>query len=60
MMIPIMSSKILGIFNYLLYTVHKIDVEGRFLYKIRHAGPVCAAPAVAHSHPTDGYSAASF
>ena len=33
----------LGIFKYLLYTVHKIDFEGRFLYKIRHAGPVCAA-----------------
>jgi hypothetical protein len=33
-------SKNLGIFNYLLYNVHKIDFEGRFLYKIRHAGPV--------------------
>ena len=34
-------SKNLGIFNYLLYTVHPIDSEGRFLYKIRQAGPVC-------------------
>jgi hypothetical protein len=40
-------SKNLGIFHYLLYTVHKIDFEGRFLYKIRHAGPVCAATAAA-------------
>ena len=37
----VFSSKNLGIFNYLLETVHKIDFEGRFLYKIRHAGPVC-------------------
>ena len=37
-------SKQLCIFNYLLYNVHKIDFEGRFLYKIRHAGPVCASP----------------
>ena len=33
--------KNLGIFNYILYTVHKIDFEGRYLYKIRHAGPLC-------------------
>ena len=31
-------SKNLGILNYSLY---KIDFEGRFLYKIRHTGPVC-------------------
>ena len=35
-------SKNLVVFNYLLDTVHKIDFEGRFLYKIFHAGPVCA------------------
>ena len=35
-------SKNLGIFNYFLYTVQKIEFEGRFLYKIPHAGPVCA------------------
>ena len=34
-------SKNLGIFNYLLYNVHKINSGGKFLYKIRHAGPVC-------------------
>ena len=39
-------SKNSGIFRYFwLYTVHctvhKIDFEGRFLYKIRQAGPVC-------------------
>ena len=33
----------LGIFKYLLYTVHKIDFEGRFLDKIHKAGPVWAA-----------------
>ena len=26
-----------------MYTVHKIDFEGRFLYKTPHAGPVCGA-----------------
>ena len=31
-------SKNLGILNHLLY---KIDFKGRFLYKIRHTGPVC-------------------
>ena len=35
-------SKNLGIFNYLLYNMHKIDFEGRFLYKIRHVAQ-CAA-----------------
>ena len=35
-------SKNLGIFNYFLYTLQKIEFEGRFLYKIPHAGPVCA------------------
>ena len=42
-------SKNLGIWvfltTYLLYILHKIDFEGRFLYKIRHAGPVCGARA---------------
>ena len=36
-------SKNLGILAFL--TIHKIDFEGRFLYKIRHAGPVCGGAA---------------
>ena len=27
--------------------MHKTDFEGRFLYKIRHAGPVCGVVAAA-------------
>ena len=49
----------LGIFKYLLYTVHKIDFEGRFLYKIRHAGPVCAAAAVTARRAWMGSAACS-
>ena len=40
-------SKNLGIFNYFLYTVQKIEFEGRFLYKITHAGPVCGSRSAA-------------
>ena len=42
----IKKSRHLVIFNYLLYTVHKIDFEGRFLDKIHKAGPVCLVAAV--------------
>ena len=44
-------SKNLVVFNYLLDTVHKIDFEGRFLYKIHHAGPVWAQPQLSESNP---------
>ena len=42
-MISNVFSKNLGTFNYLMYTVHKIYFEGRLLYKIRRAGPLCGA-----------------